>query len=439
MVAIDSYLRAVPEKYPALPGDSKSLEYFRFLLKSLIATRNARVHDFTSDEFAEAKKIAEAFFEIPLESFYLTLCIDGRVLSETVFGFSFGAFRTPAGDISDALLQEDGKLFLREGDFTKAILDGIQQFGKIVLVLDSHLGCAAKAEEQKQWYGKACEDGGLRADVERKSAIVEALFRFLEKRFGEEAREKFSFFKRPSTFIRGFLYAGLPQFLENSSPSTVLTEAVLERAGKKGAILSTELWTKEGRILGRLFREKLGRDMVPSLDFERWYASSIRALWKAIHSISEEALPLVEEEVRRRDRDADPLKIRVAARLFLSNAVLAFLLNRDGVYPFSLHRETVVVATNYARGPYSAATPFPILPGGNIAYVASFASGIVRMNRLSGRFPSAEEEIIAEIFGNDFDSLAKSPVLIFISERTSEIFSDDMLEKNFETFVGKMV
>ena len=433
MIGVERYMGIFSERFSRVRTSSE-MKYFEALLKGFVETRNKRVIDLHSEEMSEARSCMDRVFSFSSGKILPCLCIDGRVLSETVFCLPNAAFRTPAADISDALpLQGDG-LFLAEGDFTRSIRDRVNRFGSVIVLLDSHSHCAAKGREKEVSLGVAVPDGGLSDDVKRKKHIAKAIVNFAEREYGPEGREKVSVFQTAFDVHSGFLFMGLERDEVLSDPRVIqggFTEGVLEELSHEGKILSTALLVHEGGILFESFR--MLKDQVGTVHFEQDYAGSMLRFWRSLSTVSEASLTEMRDVMAKLFPKEGPEDVRVREKLLLSNALLGLLLEDGGSYRYAKHRESIVVETDKARGPYGKASPFSVSPFGNgdmaiTSSVLAFAASIVRGNRSKGNFPQKEESVIKSSFGGDSDALVKSPVPIFISERVNVQVSDSELE-----------
>lgn len=434
MVGIERYISVFSDRF--IRGEnSPEVGYLKFLLGEFVETRNRRVVDLCSAEMDEARLYMDRVFSFSSEKILLNLCIDGRVLSETFGCLPNAAFRTPAADISDALpLQGDG-LFLTEGDFTRNVRDRVKRFGSVHVIPDSHTCCAAKGREKETSLGVAVPDGGLLDDVRRKKHIAQAIVDFAEREYGPAGVEKISVLQTTFDVHSGFLYMGLER-MEVLSDSRVVregfTESVLEELAREGKILSTALFVEEGGVLFELCRNL--KSQVGTIHFERDYAGSMLRFWRTLATVSEESLSEIRNVIARLFPEEKSEGVRVREKLLLSNALLGLLLEDGGSYRYAKHRESVVVETDKARGPYGSAAPFSVSPFGNgdmatPSFVDGFAASIVRGNRSKGNFPQGETSAIESYFKGDTDAFVKSPVPVFISERVSVPVSDSVLEK----------
>lgn len=433
MIGVERYMGIFLERFSRVKN-SPEMKYFEALLKGFVETRNKRVTDLHSEEMSEARSCMDRVFSFSSGKILPCLCIDGRVLSETVFCLPNAAFRTPAADISDALpLQGDG-LFLAEGDFTRSIRDRVNRFGSVIVLLDSHSHCAAKGREKEVSLGVAVPDGGLSDDVKRKKHIAKAIVNFAEREYGPEGREKVSVFQTAFDVHSGFLFMGLEREEVLSDPRVVregFTEGVLEELAREDKILSTALFIEEGGALFELCRNL--KSQVGTIHFEQDYAGSMLRFWRSLSTVSEEALVEIRDAVTQLFPEEELENVFIREKLLLSNALLGLLLDDGGSYRYAEHQESVVVETDKARGPYGKASPFSVSPFGNgdmaiTSSVLAFAASIVRGNRGKGSFPQEERSIIESCFGGDTNALVKSPVPIFISERVNVQVSDSELE-----------
>ncbi len=438
MPSIERYCEVFSERFQR-KSNSPEMRYLRFLIEEFERTRNERVIDLKLSDMVKARVVMERMFSFPIESMLPCLCIDGRVLSETVFCLPLESFRTPAADVSDALLLNDGTLHLANGDFTESVRTRVDRYGKAIVILDSHSHCAAKGEEKKLAFGVPALDGGLSDDVRRKKLIAEAIYTFVEREYGSEGKEKISVIQTTFDVHSGFLFMGLEREDVLSDPRVIqegFTERVLEVLARERKILSSKLFVEEGGILFETSRSQ--KRLLRPLEFERrGYARSMLSFWKSLESfsVSNGSLSEIHGEVCRvfpslKEESAD---VQTRALLLLSNALLGSLLNVSGSYPYKDHRETVVVVTNRARGPYETAVPFPVNEYHNggmatLLFVVGFAASIARDNRSKNRLPEGERPFLEACFGNDTGAIVKSPVPVFISERITEDLLPEMVE-----------
>ncbi|QQS15990.1 MAG: hypothetical protein IPK84_01315 [Candidatus Moraniibacteriota bacterium] len=432
---VDRYIDSFSQLF-SRDKNTPEVRYLQFLVRGFIATRNARVADLASEKMQEARLFMERVIGASLEEILPCLCIDGRVLVETVFGLSGESFRTPAADISDALRMKDGSFYLVEGDFTREIRDRVRKFGRVVVILDSHSHCAAKGEEEKASSGVPASDGGLLNDVMRKKDIALAIHDFSNRAYGNLSSEKVFVIQTSFDVERGFLFMGLDQGVSLSDHRVTregYTGAVLEALARERKTLSTAVLSENGGILFDVCEQ--AKSQVGEIDFRRHYDESMRRLWMYIADIWDEVAPRLRSELKRifPVLAEDSVEFRLRMSILLSNAILGHLLSSGGGYPYKQHQEGVVVVTTFARGPYDMASPFPVNGYSNggvamLSYVAGFAASIVRGNRGAGRFPEGERSFIEECFGSDVSAFVKSPVPVFISERVYEDVPKEVAE-----------
>lgn len=416
--------------------NSPEIRYLQFLMQEFVATRNARVGDLDSKKMQDARLLMERVLGFPLGTLLPCLCIDGRVLVETVFGFSGASFRTPAADISDALRMKDGMLYLAEGDFTREIRNRVEVYGKAVVVFDSHNYCAAKGEEEKLAFGVPALDGGLLSDVKRKKDIALAIRDFADRVYGDVGDEKVLVIQTSFDVEHGFLFMGLDQeqsLSDRRVTQTGFTGTILEALARERKVLSTALFSENGGILFDLCERAKSR--IEMIDFRRDYDESMYRFWMYVADVWEESLPRIQAELKRVFSDivVDSDEFRLRMLILLSNTILGSLLNSGGSYPYAQHQEGVVVVTKFARGPYGTASPFPVSGYSNggvamLSFVVSFAASIIRGNRSGGRFPDGERVFIETCFGSDVPAFVKSPVPVFISERVRENVPEDVVD-----------
>lgn len=383
-------------RYPRPPEEEKFIaDFFRRYLEE----RYRRSAEVNSPEVREAVAIASKLFPYPV---YGVLCIDGRVLPPLVAGLmaKFGGFmRLPGGDLQEFVRGRDGELALiRDSHFAQLIDRTFEKHPVKIELLDSHLSCAAKGEEESAATGLVPKDGGLLADVERKKEIASAMKNYVAKRHPGMRIIPVQFSFDPHN---GFGYMGLETdySIKKARRTEGFTHEVLAGLCEEGKIISTEKFSKLPEVRAAFGQwtkafelDKKDRDGYSVFDWARHYAKSALGFWKAVQAMAPQLLPVLLDEVLeiypelagKSEECRNEAKER--AVLLLANAYSGYLNNLTK-YVYGEHDEACVVVTEKEHGPFPGIRTFSVFSGDlkNMPANTVFASRIVRKNRETGR------------------------------------------------------
>lgn len=435
---LEAYNEQKPEFARRDPRNYAFLEHF---FKELFTERNARTYEVESAEYQQVAELANSQFPTPL---YLNLCIDGRVLPVLVMGASanIGAStRVPGGMHKEFIRGQNGKMMLRKNStFAKIVTSALDSSpnGVITENYDSHLACAARAQEETR-AGRHPNDSGLYADVLHKKEMAEATVRYVEETFGDTKKVipiQTSF--DPNT---GFLYMGLEtntalHYIEgyaqgvNTKPE--FTQDALDFLTNQGVIISTKQLSEIPQITS-VFEQYATFPM----DWQHNYVDTARSFWQAIASMREQLLPLIEKQVTDTFphlSDDNPLAVQERqerAMLLLANAFSGYMNNfyseTDGEqeYRYGVHREQFVKVYEGGYAPYDISA-FVVwsLDINNLPDNIELASDLVRANRRASRIVDS-----SDIFTNpeEFEQ-AVVPVVL------QEIVRDNISEQEWQKY-----
>lgn len=394
-----------------------------FSLENFVASRNDRAKDMLSGEVLESIEIEQRLLPCGLPR--TMLCVDGRVLAKLVASLHGGAIRTPAADNAEFLPSAEGEqFFLSEGELARVLRDVFADRNMATWVLDSHLHCAARKAISTDIHGTTPSDDGLFDDVMRKRHMAQALQKFVQKNFGDQKR--IVLIHTSFDPHSGYLFMGLEKERVINDAAVLregFTEKVLSQLVDEGKILSTERWSQDGGILFDVFSKHTFE-----FDYETSYRTSTLLFWRNLETISEGALPLVEQEILRvfPELQDDSRVLRERAVLLIANAFTAFLLNRHAEYPYSEHDESVVVVTSGDRGPYDRMRSFSVDPyNPNLSFVIKFVEGLIRNNRSAGRSSDVESKVIKKLFENTPGEYVRSAVPVFFFQKLEQTNSSE--------------
>ncbi len=322
---LEAYNKLLPN-----PRAKENYDYLRHFFKDFIKDNNARAEEVSSEDYIKIKKFANSL--LPVKIFW-NLCIDGRVLRVLMHGASAGigsSIKVPGGILREFVRGTDGQLKLKEeSDFARYIQRAYTDFNldSIVEVFDSHLGCAARFQEE-QLKGRDPQDAGLFADVSHKLQMAKATKLFVENTYGKEKRIhaiQISF--DPHT---GYMYMGLETdrvFDYVMKNGKEFLSDTIERFVKEGKIISTEEIARDEKV------KELFEKRAFILDWRRNYINSAKAFWKAIADMKEQLHPSIARRIKNvypyleeRNKQAEE-ELETRFMLLLTSTFSGFLNN----------------------------------------------------------------------------------------------------------------
>jgi hypothetical protein len=334
--------------------------------------RIQRAQELNSDEVKKAKKLAKEYIGNKNHDFFVT-CVDGRNMPSVMFSKPpqvGGALRTPAGVVNGFMEgQEDGSVFIdRESYVVKQIIKLLR--GKsgdtIYYGLDSHLGCAARAQIHSTEGGQQA-DGGVRADIVNKMITAKGIvsLRKLLKNEGNDVAEIVPIFFSydPSS---GGVISGLEVHVEDEDVANFgYTSEVLDKLAGEGKIVRTIDLLKDKKITDLLsLAVKPG-----SADFRNAYPKSLLANWLSTtklydHGRGKMFLIILEKLQKVYEKNTLPeTVIRQKAKFLLKNLVTRYSIAGDSsAWPYAHHQEELIVITDGGYAPFPALDAFAVFP-----------------------------------------------------------------------------
>lgn len=388
----------------------KECKFLSNFFKTFITERNNRAQEVGSPTVQAAANIARSLFPYYTKGVF---CVDGRIMQSVTFGFpaSSGRFiRLPAGDLPGFRFTEDGELTVSENtEITKRISHHYKTYTQpLALILDSHLGCAARGSIEKN-KGSEPQDGGLLEDVKRKKKISRALIEFVQNNYKKRDFLPIQFSFDPHN---GFGCMGLEtdEVLDYAETHQGYGQQTLDKLVQQSRIIATKALAQEYKLT---FKKHAFQ-----IDWEKEYADSAYRFWNSIQRLvtDETIVADIEKKVRTIYKNSTANETKQRALLLLSNAFNGYLQNQKG-YPHHTHQETCVIIQEQGYGPFSVAS-FSVYPSIRLAVHTVFASLIVRANR-------SHKNIIdfTNTYGKDFPA---APVPVIIKSVVRNEYSPDV-------------
>lgn len=437
ITTLEKYNRKLPH-----PRAKNNYPFLRDFIKYFIEDQNARAIEVGSLEYQKIKEVANKMF--PVRTLW-NLCVDGRVLAILMHGACAqvgSSVRVPGGILREFVRGEDGQQKLREdSDFAKLVKNALEKSSTNILaeVFDSHLGCAARQEEELL-KGKVQSDFGLQADVSHKMQMAKATTEFVNNTFGQEKQlvvilTSFD----PHT---GFLYMGLETdaaFLF-AQKHDGYTRDVFKQLVASSKIISTEVLAQEPLV--RSVFEKYAF----SLDWKEDYIKSARSFWGSIAAMRKTLLPHFHRKIAviyprlRSDDRLGKIELEERAILLLTNAFSGYLHNLERksqkdvskqephahttFYPYGVHKEEGVKVGEGGYPPYHSSI-FSVFSfeEKNLPYHVQLAALLVRTNRREGR--------VTDRFGYFHNPIifAQASLPIIVTEVVRDPLTSDQWQK----------
>lgn len=419
--------------------------------------RNTRATETQSPEVRNAVKKAKKFIHAtPSESIKRVTCSDGRLLPEVELGTPDSAHKTietPGGEIPGIVRDKNGdKIVNPDSAFGKTLKERLHKKNRIVQMLESHVGCAARKAKTERATGSAGNDDGLRFDVIDKKEMAHALRMYAEKYNGENGTQQKAIVPIQTTYDPrdGYMYMGL-----ENDPALALSaeegysDTVLRRMADEGIILSTKHMVHQINengeptgltAIGYIFAHYA----ISDFSWDSNYKGTAQQFWDNMEKMAEQTNVLqdIAQTVQKVFPDRDEKEIESRSKILMMNAYNAYHEK-----PIKEHQETLIVISQGENGPYPQHNAFGIInegkkSGEKISSI-DIAEGLIRSNRLNGRventYPDSENASLK--------SFVESPVpIIWKAEVAGEIDSktlkkvDDLLESdNSSNGTGKLI
>ncbi|MEK9179426.1 MAG: hypothetical protein AAB893_03075, partial [Patescibacteria group bacterium] len=292
--------------------------------------------------------------------------------------------------------------------------------------LDSHIGCAARAQIHATEGGQQV-DGGVRADIISKLMTAQGILQLRQalKDGGKEVAEIIPIFFSydPAT---GGVIAGLEIHVDEEDVAKFgFTNEVLEQLAKSNRIVRTLDLLKDSKII-----KALTKVVAPSsADFRNNYAVSLLKNWQAIVELyndgkGETYIGLLEkvtqayalsgwvigttDSLQRKTISERTLKQK--SKFLLKNLVTRFsIAGAETKWPYDSHQEEMAVITDGGYAPFSAIDAFAVFSRDLNALLPNtkLTIDLIRNFRRAGKVKDPVKE--SPLKGEEFSS---APVFI---------------------------
>ena len=381
-------------------------------------SRIQRAQELDTPEVNKARELAKQYIGIKNHDFFVT-CVDGRNMPTVMFSKPpqvGGTLRTPAGVVNGFMEgQKSESVFIDEDSFTvNQIITLLREKAgdTIYYGLDSHLGCAARAQIHSTEGGKQV-DGGVRSDIVNKLITAKGLLQLQQKlkKRGENVGKIIPIFFSfdPST---GGVISGLEIHIDNEEVSNFgYTDKILDRLAFEKKIVRTIDLLKDSLIVQLLSKainakEADFRNNYPKSLLKNWYGTTkLYDLGKG--EIYLAILAKLEYIYSKSNINEKTLKQK--AKFLLKNLVTRYsIAGSDDVWPYANHQEEMIVITDGGYATFPALDAFAIFPRDRFLLTnTKLTIDLIRNFRKSGKLQDP-------IQGSQFsqDDFFSSPVFI---------------------------
>lgn len=382
-------------------------------------SRIKRASELDSPEVALAQKLAREYIGKNNHDFFVT-CVDGRNMPTVMFSkppHVGGVLRAPAGIVNGFMegQKKDTVLIDYDSYVVKQITNLIQDKpgDTIYYGLDSHLGCAARAQIHGTEGGQQV-DGGVRADILSKMMIARGIVQLrdgiVESGIPSANIIPIFFSFDPST---GGVISGLElNTHEKDVAEKGYTTEVLDALAKEGKIVRTIdiLYEKKtAQLLEKYIKAK-------SADFRNNYPKSLHTNWAAITEIYDEGKGELFQHILNKltfaysNTSLPSTLLKQKAKFLLKNLVTRYsIAGVEPKWPFDSHQEEMVVVTDGGYAPFPDLDAFAVFShdlGGLLGNI-KLTIDLIRMFRRSGKI---KDPIEGSAFSQD--NFSAAPVFV---------------------------
>ena len=397
-------------------------------------SRIQRALELETPEVTKAKELAQKYIGNKNHDFFVT-CVDGRNMPTVMFSkppHVGGAIRTPAGVVNGFMEgQKNESVFIDEESFiVQQIITLLREKAgdTIYYGLDSHLGCAARAQIHSTEGGKQI-DGGVRADIVNKLITAKGILQLQKqlKSKGENVAEIIPIFFSydPST---GGVISGLEIHIENEEVANFgYTEKILDKLAAEKKIVRAIDLLKDSTVL------KLLNEVVkPAVaDFRNNYPKSLLRNWESTTKLYDQGkgkiFLLILEKLKYvySKNTISETTLKQKTKFLLKNLVTRYsIAGSSENWPFAHHNEEMIVITDGGYAPFPALDAFAVFPRDPFLLTnTKLTIDLIRTFRKSGKLKNPIEDS-----GFSHDDFFSSPV--FISNKS--IFRN-FQEKSWES------
>ena len=409
----------------------KNFEWLEKFAHIHYESRIKRAQDLGSKEVHEARELSKRYIGLGNHDFFVT-CVDGRNMPTVMFSkppHVGGVLRAPAGAVTGFMeAQIAGDVFI---DYESYVVQQIVTLLKdkagdtIFYGLDSHIGCAARAQIHATEGGSQL-DGGLRADILSKLMTARGILhlRSTLKESGEDPAEIIPTFFSYDPHSGGVVMGLEMHVNDEEVAKTGYTHELLDKLAKDGRIVRTLDLFKDNKVL-----EQLNIHIKPSTaNFRERYADSLLRNWKGITHLYEDGRGYIYFKILERLKHAYSLygwiigstdsflrrtisdrTLKQKAKFLLKNLVTRYsIAGAKEKWPYDTHQEEMAVITDGGYAPFSALDAFAVFSRDLNALLMNtkLTIDLLRASRRSGKITdpviqsllSPSEFIVAPVF-----------------------------------------
>ena len=349
-----------------------NFDWLKKFAKLHFKTRTQRAQELSSPEVVMAKKLAQKYIGNKNQDFFVT-CVDGRNMPSIMFSKPpqvGGTLRTPAGVVNGFMEgQVSGSVYIDRNSYVvKQIVTLLREKAgdTIYYGLDSHLGCAARAEIHSTEGGKQI-DGGLRADIVNKLITGKGILQLQKqlKNQGENVAEiiPIYFSYDPST---GGVISGLELYIENEDVANLgYTAEILNKLAFEQKIVRTMDLLKDDVVLKMLNEVIKPR----TANFRNNYPKSLQRNWQATSKLygrgKGKIFTLILDKLNHIYSKSIISKkaLKQKAKFLLKNLVTRYsIAGNSDQWPFAHHNEEMIVITDGGYAPFPTLDAFSVFP-----------------------------------------------------------------------------
>ncbi len=332
-------------------------------------SRITRAKELDAPEVKKAKQLAEKYIGDKNHDFFVT-CVDGRNMPTVMFSrppHVGGVLRAPAGIVNGFMQgqNKDAVVIDYQSFVVRQIISLLREkTGTIFYGLDSHLGCAARAQIHSTEGGWQI-DGGVRADILSKRMIARGIIQLREKlkRDGEEVAEIIPiFFSYDPT--NGGVISGLEMHVNNKEVAEKgYTAEVLDELAAKGKIVRTMDLLKNKEVLNLL-----NNFVRPTkANFRLNYPQSLLLNWQSITKLYDSGKGELFIHILKKlapiysNSNTSDRTLKQKAKFLLKNLVTRYSISgADPKWAYDSHQEEMIVITEGGYAPFPDLDAFAV-------------------------------------------------------------------------------
>lgn len=406
----NSIANYLPPLFDRLGIPERGAEGINIVIEEWMKETYKRSLDVTSPELEVAREQCKDFFGVVL---YSTLCMDRRTKSVFEYGRPpkyGGAARYQGAKPPGILRTADGIYIDQRTSYWKQVQIAMERTPDAVHHHDSHLGCAAKGDEETTRKGQLPEDHGLLPDVEFRRQMMKALKDLGKQKTGVDASMVMTSFDPHNGDMIIGLNGDIPMSM--GKELGVFSPQLIKHLKSENIVLSTT-GLRENQL-----KELFDLNHFKA-DFVHDYRNSMKSFWIKLNSMKGEAIPIIrkllDEVIVNSQLDYNEAEKGALVKIALANAFFGSLsYDANGKYKFDDHNESLGLATTGEEyGPFAITHLTIDRDSENLSDHLRLVQAVVRGARLKGKGTVTDVD---------------SPVPLVIASRIDEIEPDEAVD-----------